>query len=90
MEIVLTEGFRTDLREMVTSEKVFDHIMKIVYEVLPIIPTLGNSDLPTSIAEIFGPSVSRAYAKPFFVIYEYSRSDQRLTVYGLIHEKQAC
>jgi len=89
MEIIVTERFRADVLAMVASEKVYDHITRIIQETLPLIPITGNNDLPVSISEKFGENVRRVFVRPFLIIYEYDETSQKVYVYGLMHERQA-
>ncbi|MEG2934837.1 MAG: hypothetical protein RR842_14790, partial [Gordonibacter sp.] len=56
---------------------------------LETIPTMGSSDVPQPIAEVFGTTVRKLPNPRFFVLYEYCEEDQLITVDALIHERQA-
>ncbi|MEG1561007.1 MAG: type II toxin-antitoxin system RelE/ParE family toxin [Raoultibacter sp.] len=76
------------MRSKVHSKKIFAEIKtKVLY--LETIPTMGSSDVPQSITEVFGTTVRKLPNPPFLVLYEYCEEDQLITVDALIHERQA-
>lgn len=89
MEVKLSDEFTTSVREKVYSEKIFDQVFKMVKKTIPIVPTIGTNSLPASIAEAFGAEVRIASVKPFLIVYEYDKDHEIVSVYDLIHGKQA-
>jgi len=85
---ILTELFRKDIRSKVTSKRIFEEI-KTKVKYLNVIPTMGSTDLPESVIQTFGENVRKLSNPPFLIIYEYDENEQLVTVYALIHERQA-
>lgn len=86
-EVRITEGFERDL-DIVTSERVLADILHVV-EILPLVPTLGSTDVPESIARMFGKGVRKIPANPFDIVTEYHEAEDTVDVLGLVHQKAA-
>lgn len=83
----ISGGFKGDLTQIRTDallEAVFDTL-----EMLEAIPTLGSTNVPTSIKEKHGSNVRKLVVGPFDVIYEYDKSDDHIKVAGLVYQRMA-
>lgn len=85
--MVLTEGFLVDASD-IWSDAVMDDL-KDVLTAIEIFPRIGSRDVPASIRERFGEGVLKAVVPPFDLIYEYDEVADAVTVYGLVHFRQA-
>lgn len=80
------EGFFDDLIQ-VTSRRIEDRIFHNI-DLLPTIPILGSTNLPPSIAAIYGNEVRKLPVGPFDVIYKILDNGDFL-VLGLMHQRAA-
>ncbi len=85
--VLITEGFEDDL-DMVLSDRVLEDILHTV-ALLKIVPSMGSSDVPVSIARKYGEHVSKIPVKPFDIITKYDEDQDTVVVLGLIHQRAA-
>ncbi|NHM15761.1 hypothetical protein GMI69_03620 [Eggerthellaceae bacterium zg-887] len=86
-EVRIANRFQDDL-DMVLSDKVLLDILNTV-ELLAIIPSLGSTNVPRSIAAEFGAGVRKIPVSPFDIITIYHPDKDLVEVAGLVHQRAA-
>lgn len=85
-QILYDDGFFDDLTR-VASSKMEERIFHAI-DLLPAVPVLSSTNLPASIAQIYGNHVRKLPVGPFDVIYEIL-DDGDFLVLGIIHQRAA-
>ncbi|MEG2851066.1 MAG: type II toxin-antitoxin system RelE/ParE family toxin [Raoultibacter sp.] len=85
--LVYTEGFVQDAAQVYSSSKRTE--IRETIDLLAVVPTMGSTAIPSSIKKLFGASVRKLVISPFLVIYEYTESENTVTLLGMMHEKTA-
>ena len=83
--IKATKAFSEELMS-ITSLKVERDLRRSV-EALQSFPELGSSKMPESIKRLYGNNVRKISVAPFLLIYDYSKKEDAITLYGLIHTR---
>ncbi len=82
-----TKDFAEGLKG-ITSLKVERDLRKTA-EALGRFPELGSENVPNSIKQLYGNNIRKINVGPFLLVYHYSKEEDAISLYGLIHNRMA-
>lgn len=85
--IKATRDFADGLKG-ITSLKV-EHDLRKTVEALGQFPELGSGNVPNSIKQLYGNNIRKINVGPFLLVYHYSKEEDAISLYGLIHNRMA-